>query len=107
MPTAQSTPLLAGMVGMDAKQLGARLRQRREALDMSQQDIAKRMGRKQAAVSKWEVGDTNITVADFCRLAEILGTTPAELLRDEDGPEPERRSRGRPKHPPARKQGKK
>ena len=68
----------------DARQehaaLGALLKQRREDLNLSQRDVASRLGRTQAYVWKVEKGIQHIDLASLMDLAEILETNASDLV---------------------------
>lgn len=65
------------------KTIGQRIRQARERLGMSQEEIAGRMEYKSAAtVSHFETGFRKISVADLQKLSGILGLSVEDLLGD-------------------------
>lgn len=45
---------------------------------LRQEDVAVRMGKKQAAVQRWEAGDRHISAVDFIKWAEQLSLTAEE-----------------------------
>lgn len=47
---------------------------------MTQRDLAARLGVSEVTVSRWLNGERNPSVQTLKRLAEILGTTPDDLL---------------------------
>lgn len=53
----------------------------RKAADITQVELAERLGKPQSFVSKVERGERRLDVIEFCRVAEALGRDPAELLR--------------------------
>jgi transcriptional regulator with XRE-family HTH domain len=53
----------------------------RKAVDITQVELAERLGRPQSFVSKVERGERRLDVIEFCELAEALGHDPSELLR--------------------------
>ena len=59
------------------------IREAREALGISQGELAKQMQTTQGAVSQWEKGITNGT-GKLKRLAAVLHTTVDDLLTDEE-----------------------
>lgn len=66
---------------MNATDFGSRVRAAREALGLTQGDLAKRMGATYATVSQWETGVTKQVKADLLlRAAKALRTTPDWLL---------------------------
>jgi len=54
----------------------------RKAADMTQAELAARLGKPQSFVSKVERGEQRLDVIEFCQLAEALGRDPAKLLQD-------------------------
>jgi transcriptional regulator with XRE-family HTH domain len=54
------------------QQIGAAIKQRREYLRLSQQDIAERMQMGRSTYAHYETGYASIAVADLERLARIL-----------------------------------
>lgn len=58
---------------------GERIRDLRRAQDLTQKDLAMKLGVSLQAISNWETGATPRT-RYLCRLAEILRTTPDDLL---------------------------
>ena len=59
---------------------GQRLFERREAAGLTQSEVAKQLGISQRAYSAWERDPVAILPERLCKVAEILGTTSAELL---------------------------
>lgn len=66
---------------MESKTLGATIAALRKQQNMTQADLAARMGVTDKAVSKWERDLSCPDVTAFPRLAEALGTTPDALLQ--------------------------
>ena len=61
--------------------MGDRIRQLRQARDLSQSQLADRVGVTAGAISQWENGLTkNIKLETFLRLCEELGTVPHYLI---------------------------
>ena len=60
------------------------MRERRIAAGLRQLDVAKKMDVDQAAVSKWESGETRPSRKYHKKLARLYGCTVAELF-EEDG----------------------
>jgi transcriptional regulator with XRE-family HTH domain len=52
----------------------------REACDLTQTQVANKLGTTHATVSRWESGVQAIHPKTFRRLADVYGATPAELL---------------------------
>lgn len=67
-------------------EIGARIRKRREALDLSQQAVGDRMATRsgrsvsRAQVSRWENGKDMPERARWTELADALETTPAAIF---------------------------
>jgi len=60
---------------------GRVVRQRRTALDLSQEQFSFDAGYDRTYISGIERGVRNPTLATICRLAAALGTQPSSLLR--------------------------
>jgi ribosome-binding protein aMBF1 (putative translation factor) len=78
------SPLMAktrasGRTPADAK-LGKYLASARESGGMSQEQLAKKMGRVQSFVAKTETGKRRLGVVEFVELAKALGVPPQQLL---------------------------
>lgn len=56
----------------------------RERAGITQGELAKRMEVTQGAVSQWESGQTRPRSGTLSKLADILGCTVDELLREGD-----------------------
>ena len=68
--------------------LGERIKNRRMELDMSQEELAHRLGLKsKSTVCKVEKGDDNLTTGTVRKYADALDTTPSYLMGWEDKPE--------------------
>ncbi|MEU2256267.1 helix-turn-helix transcriptional regulator [Nocardia xishanensis] len=63
-------------------ELGAAVRTRREALGMTQAELAERAGLKQPAVARFEAGGTMPTIPMLERYAEALGLRLEVRLRE-------------------------
>ncbi len=67
--------------------IGIKIKERREALGLSQDELAERMGYKsRSTIAKIEKGINDVTQNNIVKFAEILSTTPAYLMGwiDED-----------------------
>lgn len=53
----------------------------RERAELTQAELAKRLGRVQSFVSKYELGERRLDVVDFIEVCECLGIDPAALLK--------------------------
>lgn len=66
-------------------QVGARIRNLREAQDLTQEDLARKLGVTQAAVSSWESG-AKLDHVRLDTIAVALGATLIALLAPVDEP---------------------
>lgn len=62
------------------KALIAFLVARREAANMTQAELARRLGEYQSFVARLESGDRRVDVVEFLKLADILGFDPAKAV---------------------------
>jgi transcriptional regulator with XRE-family HTH domain len=75
-------------------EIGQSVARRRQALNLSQDDLGERLGRRQQWVTRKERGGASITVVELVALSVALETRPEQLLRDaglalwEDDPTP-------------------
>ncbi len=66
-----------------------RIRTRREQLNMSQEELAKRLGYKsRSTIAKIESGENDITQSKIVAFAKALGVKPGYLMGWEDVSEP-------------------
>lgn len=66
-----------------------RIRARREELNMSQEELAKRLGYKsRSTIAKIESGENDITQSKIVAFAKALGAKPAYLMGWEAAPAP-------------------
>lgn len=70
-----------GRSNRDKQQLQELLRELRSAADLRQVDLAKRLGRPQSFVSKYESGEKNLDFLEVREVCEVLGVPLAELVR--------------------------
>jgi transcriptional regulator with XRE-family HTH domain len=54
----------------------------RHAEEVSQQVLAKKLGRHQSFIAKYEGGERRIDVVEFVAIARALGADPLKLFRD-------------------------
>jgi transcriptional regulator with XRE-family HTH domain len=54
----------------------------RKRAKLKQVDVARRMGKPQPFMSRFETGERQLEVAEFLELAEILGIDPREVIND-------------------------
>lgn len=62
--------------------VGARVKQRREFLNLSQDELARLSGVSQSSIHYIESGKNSPTAKTLAKLAAALGVSMAELLRD-------------------------
>lgn len=74
------------MLGL-AEKFVQEMRQRRQALSLSQQDLGDKLGIDRNTVSRIERGAPNIAVADAAAIAAALGTTLREMFGSGTGTE--------------------
>ena len=71
--------------------LGQRIRERREALGLSQEQVAEKMGVSRQAVGKWESDDARPSTDNLLRLAALLVVEVQELASGETPAPPQRK----------------
>jgi len=71
------------------KILGSRIRQRRIMLDITQQELADKIGIAKSSVCTWENGRTSPDIVHINKLCAILNTTPSILFGVKDNTTPE------------------
>ena len=71
--------------------VGNRILQRRRELDLTQEELARRMGYKsKSTINKIEMGINDIPQSKIMKFAEVLATTPSFLMgwdEEDDSPE--------------------
>lgn len=61
--------------------IGSRIRDRREKLGLSQDELSKRLGYKsRSSINKIELDERNLTQSKIKAIADALGTTPAYIM---------------------------
>lgn len=60
----------------------------RQKSGIRQQALAKKLGRPQSFIAKYEGGERRIDVIEFIAIARALGADPVKLFRDFVGVEP-------------------
>lgn len=68
---------------MDAKKLGLRIRQARERLAISQEDLAAAISKDQKAISEYENGKRKLAVTELPDLAMVLQVSVNYFFEDE------------------------
>lgn len=62
--------------------LGATVRARRKALNLSQEALADHAGLDRSHMGKIERGERNLTLLNLAKLADAMSCRPSELLSD-------------------------
>lgn len=70
-----------GRSNREKQQLQELLRELRDAADLRQVDLAKRLGRPQSFVSKYESGEKNLDFLEVREVCEALGVPLVDLAR--------------------------
>lgn len=78
MATAKSDGSMAGME--IKKRFGLAVREKRNQLNVSQEELAMRIGADQGYVSRIESGQMNVTLETLEQIARALDVDPAELI---------------------------
>jgi transcriptional regulator with XRE-family HTH domain len=65
----------------------------RHAANIRQQVLAKKLGRPQSFIAKYEGGERRIDLIEFIAIAEALGADPIKLFRDFLAGKPSKSSR--------------
>lgn len=65
----------------NAKLLGGLLHVAREEVGLTQTDLARRLGKEQSFVSKYETGECYLDVTEFILICNELCVDPAEKLK--------------------------
>ena len=63
--------------------------QARKDAGITQTELGKRIGQRQTFVSKFELGERRLDVAEFVAVAKALGIDPRRLFEDADHDEPD------------------
>ena len=71
---------MLGIMTTVAEQLGAALRTVREAADVSQGQLAARIGKKQSMISEYESGRKPLPLRDLADIEKALGVTHGAVL---------------------------
>jgi transcriptional regulator with XRE-family HTH domain len=78
---ARSSPEAASTNGLtDLQRIGKKMRERRERLNLSQADLAKRIDTQQPQIGRWEAGERPVGTEWAKLIAPILECHAAELL---------------------------
>ena len=65
-------------------QIGDYIRNARDNADMTQAELAEKVGTTQVMISRYEWGEQEPTVSRLIAIARALGTTASELLKEID-----------------------
>jgi transcriptional regulator with XRE-family HTH domain len=69
------------------RKIGRRIRQRRQELDMTQKELADRLGITPSNITIIEHGEQNLTIRTLAKLAEALDVTVGELVTGHGAPD--------------------
>lgn len=69
---------------LDRKEMGARIRARRESLKMSREDLAKKLSVSAKTISNIEYGEKGMTLKNLYKLKQILGVSIDFLMDGDD-----------------------
>ncbi len=67
---------------MDAKKLGKKIKLARVELDLTQTDLAKKIGAKQKSISRYENGMTLPSIETLVKIAKILKKPAGYFLEE-------------------------
>lgn len=67
------------------EKIGKKLQEAREEAQMSQGELAKKIGCSQASLSNYELGKRRLYLADLQRISEILGKPIIYFIEDTEG----------------------
>jgi transcriptional regulator with XRE-family HTH domain len=76
--------ILGGVVDL-YKQFGSELRAARDGSDLTQEQVAGRVGLTRTSITNIEAGRQQVSLHQLYQLAAAVGKRPAELLPDLDG----------------------
>lgn len=68
------------MIGYDKKKVGQRIRKRREALEISREQLAERIGRVPRFCADIERGKAGMSIETMFSICNLLKLSPNELL---------------------------
>lgn len=60
----------------------------RKEAGITQVELGKRIGQRQTFVSKFELGERRLDVAEFVVVSRAIGTDPHEIIRGAEADEP-------------------
>ena len=71
---------------LDKKQIGERIKARRNLLNMSREELGSRLGVTAKFISDVEYGDKGVSIKTLYRLKQVLGVSADFLLEGSEGP---------------------
>lgn len=72
------------MIGYDKKKVGQRIRKQREALEISREQLAERIGRVPRFCADIERGKAGMSIETMFSICNLLKLSPNELLLDQE-----------------------
>jgi transcriptional regulator with XRE-family HTH domain len=66
---------------MDRHAIGQRMREARDAREITRRRVSEAIGVTERTIAAWEAGDTAPGADDLCAYARAVGTTASRLLR--------------------------
>lgn len=76
---------------LNKKQLGQKIRELREAGNLSQEEMAKKIGLSRAAISMTESGKRDLEALELAKIAQVFNIPADFLLRNESAATPKRK----------------
>ena len=61
-------------------QLAAYIKSRRKNINLTQKELAEKVGVSMNTVARWERGETEPSFSDFLRVCEVLGINPLDFM---------------------------
>jgi transcriptional regulator with XRE-family HTH domain len=77
-------PVIVDTKSIDKREIGRRLRERRELLKMTQQNVADALHVNRITYAQWESGRNEMAVTDLPRLAKLFKVQPSYFFEDLD-----------------------
>ena len=71
------------------REIGAKLREAREYLDLTQQEVSEVLGLSRSAISLIEKGERRLETLELKQLAELYGRSIADLTGERTEPQPD------------------
>lgn len=76
---------MAGGTQQEREQLRSILKEIRKEARIRQVDLAKRLGKPQSYVSKYESGERNLDILEAKEVCEVLGVRLSDLVKQLEG----------------------